>query len=313
MTGRFTRLLHLGNVVIDVVAYVPALPERGGDVLASGARLAPGGGFNVLAAAVRQGLPAAYAGGYGTGPLADLALAALREAGVEVLGRRAGGQDTGFVISLVDAAGERTFVTSPGAEAAVTAGDLAQITAGPRDAVYLSGYSLAHPASRDALLDWLSRLGGEVTVFFDPGPLGAGVPARALHRVLRRADWLTCNASEAAGLSGCADPATAAAGLGRRLARPGGVVVRTGLDGCLLSGPDGAVTPVPGFPVRAVDSSGAGDAHAGAFIAALAHGAGPRAAARAANAAAALAVTRPGPATAPTRAELARFLGRQPG
>jgi sugar/nucleoside kinase (ribokinase family) len=69
--------------------------------------------------------------------------------------------------------------------------------------------------------------------------------------------------------------------------------------------------PVPDAPVHilapavhAVDTTGAGDAHAGVFLAALADGLSPADAARRANAAAALAVTRPGPATSPTRAEL---------
>jgi len=35
MTRPFTRLLHLGNVVVDVVLDVPALPEPGGDVFAT--------------------------------------------------------------------------------------------------------------------------------------------------------------------------------------------------------------------------------------------------------------------------------------
>jgi len=60
--------------------------------------------------------------------------------------------------------------------------------------------------------------------------------------------------------------------------------------------------------VGVVDTSGAGDAHSGAFIAALAAGAADAAAARRANAAAAFSVTRRGPATAPTREELAQFL-----
>jgi len=38
MTRPFTRLLHLGNVVVDVVLEVPALPEPGGDVLATGSQ-----------------------------------------------------------------------------------------------------------------------------------------------------------------------------------------------------------------------------------------------------------------------------------
>jgi sugar/nucleoside kinase (ribokinase family) len=85
------------------------------------------------------------------------------------------------------------------------------------------------------------------------------------------------------------------------------VLVRTGQDGCLIGRP-GGVVHVPGFRVRVVDTNGAGDTHSGVFIAALAAGAAETAAARTANAAAALSVTRRGPATAPTREELARFL-----
>ena len=53
-----------------------------------------------------------------------------------------------------------------------------------------------------------------------------------------------------------------------------------------------------------VDTTGAGDAHSGVFLAALADGLPVADAARRANAAAALAVTRSGPATSPDRAEL---------
>ena len=46
MTRPFTRLLHLGNVVVDVVLNVPALPEPGGDVFATGVQTTAGGGFS---------------------------------------------------------------------------------------------------------------------------------------------------------------------------------------------------------------------------------------------------------------------------
>ncbi|MGW6804084.1 PfkB family carbohydrate kinase, partial [Streptomyces sp. NPDC055039] len=69
---------------------------------------------------------------------------------------------------------------------------------------------------------------------------------------------------------------------------------------------------VPGFPVEAVDSNGAGDAHVGAFLALLGQGHEPLTAARGANAAAAYAVGRRGPATAPDRTQLAAFLGGDP-
>jgi sugar/nucleoside kinase (ribokinase family) len=309
------RLLHLGNVVIDIVLDLPALPERGGDVLASWSALTPGGGFNVMAAAARQGLPVCYAGAHGSGPFGDLARAGLAAEGIEVLQPAKPGQDTGFVVSMVDAAGERTFVTSRGAEAELTAGDLAGLAARPEDAVYLSGYGLVHPSNRGALLGWLGRLADGNMVIFDTGPLASAIPLDALEAVLGRADWLTCNAREAAGLTGESEPAAALRALTRRLAGLGrggrGVLLRTGPDGCLLAYSATDQVHVPGFQVSVVDSNGAGDTHTGAFIAALAMGADELAAARTANAAAALSVTRRGPATAPTTAELARFLSGQ--
>ncbi len=312
------RLLHLGNVVVDVVLNVTGIPERGGDVLASSTEVAPGGGFNVIAAAVAQGLAVGYAGGYGSGPFAALALAALARARVEVLLAPKPGLDTGFVVTIVDAGGERTFLTSRGAEATLTAQDLRGVRAGPRDAVYLSGYGLLHPSNARGILDWLGRLGEPNVVFLDPGPLVGDVPGNVLDRVMRRADWLTCNAREAGRLTGLADPRAAARALaagapggGASCFRGrGGAVVRTGAAGCLLAlaGAGPAPVHVPGFRVPVLDTNGAGDIHTGTFIAVLARGADAREAARTANAAAAISVTRRGPAAAPTGAELAQWL-----
>jgi len=313
--GPFQRLLHLGNVVVDLVMDVPALPDRGGDVLARGTTLAAGGGFNVMAAAARQGLPVSYGGAHGTGPFGDLARAALAAEGIGVLQPPRPGADTGLVVSVVEDGGERTFLTSPGAEATLNAADLDAVTAGPADIVYLSGYGLAHPANRAALTAWLGRLPEAALVVFDPGPLAAGIPPDALAGALRRADWLTCNAREATLLSGEDDPARALHALSERPPwtprRGQRVLVRTGPEGCMLGYFRTAPIVVPAFPVTAVDSNGAGDTHTGVFIAALARGMDVTAAARNANAAAAISVTRRGPATAPSADELARFLSRQ--
>ena len=307
MTSPFTRLLHLGNVVVDVVLDVPALPEPGGDVLATRSQTAAGGGFNVMAAAARLGLAVAYGGVIGSGPFAALARAACAAEGIEVLRPAKPGRDTGFVVSIVDATGERTFLTSRGAEATLTAADLDPVRAAPGDAVYLSGYGLAHPSNAAALLDWLGRLGEEHVVVFDPGPLAGTLPGDVLAPVLERADWVTCNARESALLTGAADPGEALRELTGRLPRAG-VLVRVGPDGCLLGGRGVAAEHVPGFGVEVVDTNGAGDTHTGAFLASLGAGALPGDAVRRANAAAALSVTRRGPATGPTAAELDAFV-----
>jgi sugar/nucleoside kinase (ribokinase family) len=65
---------------------------------------------------------------------------------------------------------------------------------------------------------------------------------------------------------------------------------------------------IPAYPVRPIDTTGAGDTHTGVFLAELLAGRPAPVAARIANAAAAFAVTRPGPATAPTIGELDAFL-----
>ena len=307
MTSPFTRLLHLGNVVVDVVLEVPALPEPGGDVLATGSQTTAGGGFNVMAAAARLGLAVAYGGVIGSGPFAALARAACEAEGIELVQAAKPGRDTGFVVSIVDGTGERTFLTSRGAEATLTAADLAPVRAAPGDAVYLSGYGLAHASNAPALLGWLGPLGAEHVVVFDPGPLAGSLPGAVLDVVLRRADWVTCNARESMVLTGAAEPADALRALTGRLPRAG-VLVRVGPDGCLLGGRGVAAERVPGFGVEAVDTNGAGDTHTGAFLAALASGAPPAEAVRRANGAAALSVTRRGPATGPSRVELDAFL-----
>jgi sugar/nucleoside kinase (ribokinase family) len=143
-------------------------------------------------------------------------------------------------------------------------------------------------------------------LFVDPGPLVAQIPAGVLDPVLARCDWWSCNEREAGLLTGVTgDPPAAVRALAPRTA--GHVIVRAGAAGCFLA-VSGTVVHVPAPAVEPVDTTGAGDAHAGAFLAALAAGLGPVAAARRANAAAAFAVTRPGPATAPAAAELTAWL-----
>ena len=310
--GRPRRLVFAGEAIVDVLMRVPGLPERGGDLLATSAGVAVGGGFNVMAAAARQGLPVLYAGGHGTGPWGDLVRAALVAEGIGLLRAPDPLRDTGFDVALVEPDAERTFVTSLGAESAGEPGSWDAVPAGPGDAVYVSGYGLAAPGSGPELAVWSAALPPGALLFFDPGPLVGQIPADALDPVLARCDWLSCNAREAALLSGvdAAEEATR-----RLLARTAGaaVMVRIGPDGCLLATRHRPDEPlhIPAPAVHAVDTTGAGDAHSGVFLAALADGLAAADAARRANAAAALAVTRPGPATSPRRAELDAWLARR--
>lgn len=326
----------LGSILVDVTVDVPRLPERGGDVLATGTRTTPGGGFNLAVAVARQGVRCLYAAPHGTGPYGDLIRDALAAAGVLVTAKRRADGDSGFTVTLVEPDGERTFVTMPGVEAALESDDLAGLSPADRDIVSVSGYDLAYPGSGPVLAGWLDTLPDGVRVALDPGPLIMEIPANRLSRVLGRIAILTLNQREARLLSGAggasgaglleavrsrfrllsaAETASRAPAVDAARLRPAVdkgrrpsalVVVREGPDGCVASGgPLGdRVVAVAAPAVHAVDTTGAGDAHTGVLLASLAAGHDVEAALRTATRAATISVTRVGPATTPTAAEL---------
>ena len=294
------RLVSLGSVIVDLVLEVPALPDRGGDVLASQRGLAAGGAFNVLSAAARLGLPGLYAGPHGTGPFGDLVRAALAREGVQLVMPPNPHLDTGWTLALVEPDGERTFVTVTGADAVVVPEALPTIEYRDGDAVYVSGYDLAYPDAGSAIAEHAAALAPNLVVVLDPGPLVADIESSRLAAVLGRVDVLSLNKRELEALGGLRQvtgrvrPATT-------------VILREGPDGATIHRTGSSPVSVPSVRVQAVDTSGAGDVHAGATLAGLARGMSWPDAVLFANRAAAYAVSRPGPASGPTDAELEKF------
>jgi sugar/nucleoside kinase (ribokinase family) len=162
------------------------------------------------------------------------------------------------------------------------------------------------------LLDWVLMLPEGVNVVFDPGPLVDSPDAPLMQALLPRIDVWTSNSVEALKITGATDIAQALDRLVGYLPRDVLMVVRDGPQGCWIS-QGSERRHVPGFKVDAVDSNGAGDAHAGVFVAGLAQGLSAFDAACRANAAAALAVTRWGPATSPGTAEVDELISKTSG
>lgn len=303
------RLIHTGQVIVDVVMAVPEVPTPGGDVVATSLNETAGGGLNVMVAAIRDDLPVVFAGRFGSGHYGSIVRDALTVSGAQVVNDQPLQKDSGFCIALVDTNAERTFVTYPGAEAELSVADLEETGVRRGDLVYVTGYGLAHESNAAALMNWLPTLPDEVVILFDPSPLIATLDRCVVDAVLARADIVSVNLREGALMTGAVDIDSIAIGLAERVRSGASVVLRTGPEGCRIASAGRPPRSVPGFAVQAVDSNGAGDAHAGVLLAGLSRGLDLYEAALRANAAAALAVTEPGPATAPLRSRTDALVG----
>ena len=309
--GAPPRLFTVGSIVIDIRLEAPHLPVRGGDVLASAGGMSAGGGFNILCAAARQGVRCVFAGRHGLGPFGERIRAELAREGVTAFLERTPECDTGFCIVIVEPDGERTFITSPGVEADLARRRLADLPVAPQDSVFASGYDLAYPELGPAIAAWMARAPCSIRFVVDPGPLVASIPAEVMALAMPRASVWSMNLREAGLLTGTAAPDAVRARMRPGLARDALLVLRDGPRGAWISTGADEARRVPAPPVTAVDTTGAGDAHSGVLTASLALGLRPAEAVRRANAAAALSVTRAGPATAPTSVELDSFLAAE--
>lgn len=314
---RAARVIHTGQAIVDLVLTVDALPDIGGDVFASSHELTAGGGFNVMAAAARDGASVVYAGGRGSGPFAAIVDAALRREGIAATAVAHPRSDIGFSVALVDADAERTFVSTTGAEADIAPDHFDSVKLRAGDVVYVSGYSLYHRTVGPTVLAWLSRVRPS-TVVVDASPMIDAVPHDLLAAARSVATLWTLNQREAQLFLAKIAPDTRAGSIDQvagvladTLRRD--VIVRVGADGCVLASPGGAPELIAGFPTAAIDTNGAGDAHTGVLCAGLAAGHPLAECARRANAAAAIAVTRRGPATSPDGAEIDAALEARAG
>ncbi|GAA2510050.1 carbohydrate kinase family protein [Streptomyces gobitricini] len=284
-------LLVVGDVVTDVVARHRAPLAPATDTAAEIRTLPGGAGANVACWAARSGCPdVRILGRVGT-DRAAWHEERLRAAGVRPSLVRDPGAPTATVVSLVDAAAERTFLTDSGAALRLAPGDWSPTVLDGVSHLHLSGYLFLAGASREtARLALATARERGVPVSVDPASAGfvSELGVTPFLASVEGADLLLPNADEAALLTGLAAPEDAAAALSRRFPL---VVVTTGAAGALVAESGRIIARAVAPAVRAVDSTGAGDAFTGAFLAARLSGADPVAAAEAGCRAGATAVT----------------------
>ncbi|GLG02664.1 ribokinase [Alicyclobacillus hesperidum subsp. aegles] len=298
------RIAVVGSINMDVMASVDQLPSPGETVVARGVQYSPGGkGANQAVAAARAGADVWMIGATGGDPFAQAARDSLASAGVDIGHVVDKPGATGLAIIEVGADGENHIVLAAGANGLLEPADVARADSilTSCDMLLLQN-EVPWSANQEALR--IAKAAG-VRVLYNPAPM-----RKLTGEALRGVDVLVMNETEAAaligtvpqGLDGDWSVLGSLAGIGIAI-----VVVTLGAQGLVCWQRDGLIR-LPAFPVRAVDTTAAGDTFIGAFAAAFDEQNLVRAL-RFGAAAAALAVTRPGAqAAVPMYSEIERML-----
>ena len=292
-------IVTFGSINLDLLFQVPELPVPGQSLLAQSAQIEAGGkGANQAFAAARDGARVLMAGAVGEDALADSALAGLRAAGVD-LSRVAQlpGRHTGWASIGVDAQGRNAIVVAAGANRMARARLVEDALLGPGTTLLLQMEN--DPQQVASLILRARRFGARIVLNLAPA-------AELAPGILRSIDLLVLNESEAEWLSGRLSVNTTAQALHQALRV--GVVRTLGGNGVEAASSEGA-WQLKAWPVAVVDSTGAGDCFTGVLASALDRGTSLGQALLRANAAAAIACTRPGSQrSAPQAHEIDQFL-----
>ena len=304
-------VISLGQVWVDIMMDIDAIPQPGGFAVANHTMPSVGGSFRVMQAASRIGAATKHAGVIGNGPWASLIRKALNDNGIEHIGQDRIDADSGFCLVLNDSE-RKTFVATYGAESQGNENTFDCVEPGEGDVVHISANTLMdHSASGiDAFLHRTSS---------DPTTRDYSIvlnPTNTLHMVsdhlledlvLVRPIW-SCNRQEARTLAdrlgvfvddslsmtvggGFDDSMKALCNsLGATLRAP--LVVRAGSRGAWVRTPGGEVIHVEGYPTKATHTRSAGSCHTGAMCALIARGWSLVDAVKIANAAASLGIQR---------------------
>ena len=301
----------VGSIHMDVIATADRLPGKGESLVGHRVALSPGGkAGNQAAQAALNGAPAFMIGRVGGDAFGERLRATLVASGVDTTYLTVDAEEgTGISPVLTGADGEYASIIVPGAAWRLDAADLAAAHAAfAQSAVLLLQCEIPLHLSAEA-----ARLARSLamTVIFNASPVpadAAAIPAEMWATV----DVLLVNRTEAALLSGlpvtdAPEAVRASEALRGRWGVPA-VIVTLGGEGVVSLDADGA-RYLPAWPIAVVETIGAGDAFAGVLASEVARGLSLAAALPLANAAGALAATRPGARDAlPTGAEIRAFL-----
>lgn len=261
------RLVTVGDLVLDLLLETRLPVEAGAHQMSPSLLLEPGGACTTLLTARNFGLQAVALGTVGADLQGRMLQEILADAGVDTTALVVPPDSTTTtVIALSDTAKtEHVFLGHYGASPPIQLIMAAARQLERADAVFIPGYTLVEERL-DPLVDGVLNFmaDSETPLYVDVGPFLGQLEQAGVQRLLSAADVLILTDDEirfvAAGES---DIAACRRLLG---AYPDlFIVLKRGAAGCHLLG-RGLDCACPGFPVPVVDTIGAGDAFAAAYI-----------------------------------------------
>ena len=268
---RARGVLVVGDINVDILARLEKFTGLGEDYLVPALEPHCGGvGANVALALARWGVSVRLLGCAGRDWFGDLALHFLERERIDIsfVGRTDRAL-TGLFFIAVSADGQRTMFGSRGANGLLTLTGAWECLDGIR-AVHLVGYSFLTPSAAqlsELLIEEARQR--NLWVSLDVGMAPARQIPQLVLQAAKKASMLFVSFEEAQALTGQRDKLDAFGAL-EESAGPE-VILKLGENGCLFRD-EGQVGEAPAFRVSAVDTTGAGDAFAAAFLRARLHG-----------------------------------------
>lgn len=256
------KCLIIGSTVCDILLHVDALPQTQGVVHLSDQKFSLGGcAYNVVSILHRLNVPYTFISPVGTGVYGEFVSEQLAQQGIKTSIRVA--EENGCCYCVVEASGERTFMSYHKAEYTFDASWLDPFDLSEYAYVYVCGLEVEEVNGQE-LVDALKDFPGQVV--FAPGPRIEHLPEHLLMQLYSYSPILHLNEYESRLLSGHEDVALAVRQLYTLTNQT--VVVTLGDRGTVYF--DGETLEyVDAYSASVVDTIGAGDSHVGGILAGL--------------------------------------------
>jgi len=262
-------LVAIGDLTWDVLAKPNTLLLPGGDTTGRVLLMGGGSAANVAVWAARVGYPAGFIGEVGRDRFGEFAVQELAAEGVEPHIIWNASNPTGVILVLIDAAGQRSMLTSQGADFDLRPEKVPVEVILQAGHLHITAWSLFTDPPRQAAFKaaQAAREAG-LTISFDPGSFQMirEIGREEFRRITRdlSLDFVFPNLDEGQALTGAREPEDVLEVL-QRLYPEAMVLLKLAADGALVLD-QGRLLELPATQDKPVDATGAGDSFGGAFL-----------------------------------------------